>query len=76
MQVSCPKNNVFGIRHYPKKDSNGNGRNQQYQNLAGTQKYKKIMKIVKIYGILPKNDIKIRRMDIINDRFFAKKQFF
>ena len=70
MQVSCPKNNVCGIRYYSKEHSNGNDQNRQYPDLAGTQNYIKIAKIVGIYGILPKHDTKVRRMDIINDISF------
>ena len=74
MQVSCPGNNVFGIYHYLKEHSNGNDQNREYPDLGDTQKHKKIAKTVGIHGSLPKHDTKIRRMDIINDRSFAKKQ--
>ena len=60
MQVPCQKNNVIGIRHYPKKHSNGNDKNGQYPDLASPQKHKKLAKIVEIHKILPKHDTKIR----------------
>ena len=69
-------NNVFGICHYPRKHPDGNDKNGQYPNLASPQKHKGFAKVVGIHKILPKHDTKIRRMNIINDRFFAKKQFF
>ena len=71
MQVSYPGNNVFKIRYYSKDHSYGNDQNRQYPNLTGTQKHKKIAEIVGIHRILPKHDTKIRRMDIINDKFLA-----
>ena len=60
MQVSCLKNNFFGIRHYSKKHPDGNDQGRQHPDLASTQKHKKIAKIVGIHGILPKHDNKIR----------------
>ena len=74
MQIPYQKKNVFGIRHYSKKYPNGNDKNKQHPDLAGPQKHKRFAETVGIYGILPKHDTKIYRMDIINDRFFAKKQ--
>ena len=60
MHVPCQRNNVFGIYHYPRKHSDGNGKSGQYPDLASPQKHKKIAKIVGIYGILLKHDTKIR----------------
>ena len=60
MQVPGQKSNVFGICHYFKKHSNGNDKNGQYPNLASPQKHRKFAKTVKIHGILPKHDTKIR----------------
>ena len=74
MQVPCQKNNVFGICHYPRKHLNGNDKSGQHPDLAGPQKYKRFAETAGIHGILSKHDIKIRRMDIINDRLFAKRQ--
>ena len=73
MQIPRPGKNIFGIRHYSKKHSDGNDQNRQYPNLASTQKHKRFIKTVGVHGILPEHDTKIRRMDIINDRPFAKK---
>ena len=74
MQVPCQKNNVFGICHYLRKHPNGNDKSGQHPDLAGPQKYKGFAETAGIHGILPKHDTKIRRMDIVNDRLFAKKQ--
>ena len=74
MQIPCQKNNVFGIYHHSKKHTNGNDKNKQHPDLAGPQKHKRFAKTVGIHGILPKHDTKIRRMDIIDDKSFAKKQ--
>ena len=74
MQVSRPRGNVFGIRHYSKKHPNGNDQNRQYSNLANTKKHKRFAKIVGIHKILPKHDTKIRGMDIIKDKLFAKNK--
>ena len=74
MQIPCARNNVFGVHYYHKKYSNKNNQNRQHLNLASTQKYKKFIKIVWIHGILPKDDTKIRKMNIINNGFLAKKQ--
>ena len=76
MQVPCQKNNVPGIGHHPREHSDGNDKSGQYSNLAGPQKHKKLAEIIGIHGILSKYDTKIRRIDIINNNFFAKKQFF
>ena len=76
MQIPRQKNNVFGIRHHSKKHSNGNHKNKQHTDLAGPQKHKKFAETVKIHKILPKHDTKICRMDITNDKSFAKNKKF
>ena len=68
------KNNVFGIYHHPREHPDGNDKNKQHPDLAGPQKHKRLAKTVWIHGILPKHDTKIRRMDIIDDKPFAKKK--
>ena len=73
MQVSCQKSNVFGIYHHPKKYPNGNNKSKQHPDLANPQKHKRLAETAGIHGILPEHDIKIRRMDIIDDKPFAKK---
>ena len=74
MQVSCQKNNVFGIYHYSKKYPNGNDKIKQHPDLAGPQEHKFFAETVGIHGILPKHDTKIRRINIIDEKLFAKKQ--
>ena len=76
MQVPCQKSNAFGICHHPKKHPNGNDKSGQHPNLAGPQKHKRFAKIVGIHGILPKHDTKIRKMDIIDNKLFAKDKKF
>ena len=60
MQISRPKNNIFGIRHYSKEHSNGNDESRQHPDLANTQKHKRFAETVGIHGILTKHDTKIR----------------
>ena len=74
MQVSCQRSNVFGIYHYPRKYPNGNDKGKQHPDLASPQKHKRFAETSGIPGILPKHDTEICRMDIIDDKFFAKKQ--
>ena len=74
MQVPCQRSNVFGNCHYPRKHPNGNDKNKHHSDLAGPQKHKKFAKTFGIHGILPKYDNKIRKMDIIDDKLFAKKK--
>ena len=74
MQIPRQKNNVFGIFHHPKKHPDGNDKNKQHSDLAGPQKHKRFAKTVGIHKILPKHDTTIRRIDIIDNKLFAKKQ--